>query len=79
MRILATMAPYAVNSTNLGPYGDAITYELVPYIEKRSKPPRQGWARFVYSTTGSWGGARTPTFYPDEYKGAWFGFCPRLE
>ena len=26
---------YAVNSANLGPYGDAITYELVPEIEKR--------------------------------------------
>ena len=25
---------YAVNSANLGPYGDAITYELIPYIEK---------------------------------------------
>ena len=26
---------YAVNSANLGPYGDAITYELIPYIEKK--------------------------------------------
>ena len=26
---------YAVNSANLGPYGDAITYELVPFIEKQ--------------------------------------------
>jgi hypothetical protein len=26
---------YAVNSANLGPYGDAITYELIPEIEKR--------------------------------------------
>ena len=25
---------YAVNSANLGPYGDAITYELIPYIEE---------------------------------------------
>lgn len=25
---------YAVNSENLGPYGDAITYELIPHIEK---------------------------------------------
>jgi hypothetical protein len=25
---------YAVNSENLGPYGDAITQELVPYLEK---------------------------------------------
>ena len=26
---------YAVNSANLGPYGDAITYELIPYLEKK--------------------------------------------
>ncbi|MEL6142160.1 MAG: hypothetical protein AAFU67_11130, partial [Bacteroidota bacterium] len=26
---------YAVNSENLGPYGDAITYELIPYIEEQ--------------------------------------------
>ena len=26
---------YAVNSANVGPYGDAITYELIPEIEKR--------------------------------------------
>lgn len=25
---------YAVNSANMGPYGDAITYELIPEIEK---------------------------------------------
>ena len=25
---------YAVNSANLGPSGDAITYELIPYLEK---------------------------------------------
>ena len=28
---------YAVNSANLGPYGDAITKELLPEIEKRSE------------------------------------------
>src|SRR5207237_924049 len=26
---------YAVNSANVGPYGDAINYELIPEIEKR--------------------------------------------
>ena len=25
---------YAVNSANIGPYGDAITYDLIPFIEK---------------------------------------------
>ena len=26
---------YAVNSANVGPYGDAITQELIPYVEKQ--------------------------------------------
>jgi hypothetical protein len=31
---------YAVNSENVGPYGDAITYELIPEIEKRFRAGR---------------------------------------
>src|SRR5262249_46823683 len=27
--------PYQVNSANNGPYGDAITQELIPYVEKK--------------------------------------------
>ena len=37
---------YAVNSANLGPYGDAITYELIPEIEKQFRGIGKGWARF---------------------------------
>ena len=32
---------YAVNSANLGPYGDAITYELIPYLEKKYRGHRR--------------------------------------
>ena len=39
---------YAVNSANLGPYGDAITHELVPTIEERFRGIGEGWARFLY-------------------------------
>lgn len=46
---------YAVNSENLGPYGDAITYELIPYIEKKFRGIGKGWARFTYGgSTGGW-------------------------
>ena len=38
---------YAVNSANLGPYGDAITYELIPEIERRFRGIGEGWARFL--------------------------------
>ncbi len=33
---------YAVNSENLGPYGDAIEYELIPYLEKKYRGDRRG-------------------------------------
>ena len=67
---------YAVNSVNLGPYGDAITYELVPYIEKQFRGLGQGWARFMYGgSTGGWEALAAQIFYPDEYNGAW-GACP---
>jgi hypothetical protein len=67
---------YAVNSANLGPYGDAITYELVPYIEKQFRGIGKGWARFMYGgSTGGWEALAAQIFYPDEYNGAW-GACP---
>ncbi len=67
---------YAVNSANLGPYGDAITYELVPFIEKQFRGLGKGWARFMYGgSTGGWETLAAQIFYPDEYNGAW-GACP---
>jgi|RhiMetdeSRZDD1v2_1073273.scaffolds.fasta_scaffold94611_1 putative esterase len=66
---------YAVNSENLGPYGDAITYELIPYIEQtfRGIGP---WARAVYGgSTGGWEALGVQVFYPDLYNGAWAN-CP---
>jgi len=67
---------YAVNSANLGPYGDAITYELIPYIEKKFRGIGQGWARFLYGgSTGGWEALAAQIFYPDEYNGCWAA-CP---
>lgn len=67
---------YAVNSANLGPYGDAITYELIPYIEKNFRGIGQGWARFMYGgSTGGWEALGVQIFYPDEYNGCWAA-CP---
>ena len=67
---------YAVNSANLGPYGDAITYELIPAIEKKFRGLGQGWARFLYGgSTGGWEALGVQVFYPDEYNGCWAA-CP---
>ena len=67
---------YAVNSANLGPYGDAIETELIPAIEKQFRAIGQGWARFVYGgSTGGWESLAVQMFYPDHYNGA-FVACP---
>ncbi len=67
---------YAVNSANLGPYGDAINEELIPAIEKNFRGLGQGWARFTYGgSTGGWEALATQVFYPDMYNGA-FVACP---
>lgn len=67
---------YAVNSANLGPYGDAITYELIPFIEKKFRAIGEPWARFVYGgSTGGWEALAVQVFYPDQYNGA-FAACP---
>ena len=67
---------YAVNSANLGPYGDAINHELLPVLEKTFRGIGQGWARFTYGgSTGGWEALATQIFYPDDYNGA-FAACP---
>ena len=67
---------YAVNSASQGPYGDALTYELIPYIEERFRGIGEGWARFTYGgSTGGWEAMAVQVFYPEEYNGA-FVACP---
>ncbi|MFK8161324.1 MAG: alpha/beta hydrolase-fold protein [Lewinella sp.] len=67
---------YAVNSENLGPYGDAITYELIPYIEEKFRGIGEGWARFLYGgSTGGWEALAAQVLYPDDY-GTCYAACP---
>jgi hypothetical protein len=67
---------YAVNSANIGPYGDAIMHELVPEIEKQFRGIGQGWSRFTYGgSTGGWEALAVQMFYPDEINGC-FAACP---
>ncbi|WP_197041962.1 alpha/beta hydrolase-fold protein [Sandarakinorhabdus oryzae] len=67
---------YAVNSANLGPYGDAIMKEFVPALEAKFRGLGQGWARFTYGgSTGGWEALAVQLFYPDDFNGA-FAACP---
>ena len=67
---------YAVNSENVGPYGDAINKELLPFLEQKFRGIGQGWARGLYGgSTGGWETLATQILYPDDYNGAWAA-CP---
>ena len=67
---------YAVNSASQGPYGDAITYELIPEIERQFRGMGEDWSRFLYGgSTGGWEALAVQVKYPDEYNGC-FAACP---
>ena len=67
---------YAVNSQNVGPYGDAIMYELIPFVEQKFRGIGEGWARFTYGgSTGGWEALAVQILYPDEFNGC-FAACP---
>jgi hypothetical protein len=67
---------YGVNTANAGPYGDALTQELYPAVEKQFRAIGEPWARVVFGgSTGGWMTLAQQIFYPDYFGGAW-GFCP---
>ncbi len=67
---------YSVNSANVGPYGDAIIEELIPYLEEHFRIIPESWGRFTSGgSTGGWEAIAMQVFYPDEFGGAW-GSCP---
>jgi len=67
---------YAVNSANLGPYGDALTQELIPVLEERFRAIPENWARALYGgSTGGWESLAWQVFYGEMFNGAWVN-CP---
>jgi len=67
---------YAVNSANVGSYGDALMQELIPFVEQKFRAIGQPWARTVFGgSTGGWRALALQVFHPDEFNGAWV-FCP---
>ena len=67
---------YAVNSANNGPYGDALTQELMGLVERRFRAIAEPWARTLYGgSTGGWESLAWQIFYPDMFNGTWT-FCP---
>jgi hypothetical protein len=67
--------PYQVNSATHGPYGDAVTRELIPHVERAFRGIGSGSARFTDGgSTGGWVALAQQVFYPDFFNGAW-SFC----
>ncbi len=67
---------YSVNSANVGPYGDAIHEELIPYLEENFRMIPESWARVLAGgSTGGWEALAMQIFYPEIYGGTW-GWCP---
>ena len=64
-----------MNSENNGPYCDAITYELIPYVESHYRG-LGAWARALYGgSTGGWEALGVQVKYPEDYNGA-YANCP---
>ncbi|MCA1623795.1 MAG: esterase [Acidobacteria bacterium] len=63
---------YQINSANNGPYGDALTQELIPQIEQKFRALGNSNARFLTGhSTGGWVSLALQVFYPDYFNGAW--------
>lgn len=67
---------YQLDSENSGPYGTALTQELIPFIEKEFRGMGTPESRFVEGcSTGGWVSLALQLFYPDFFNGC-FSYSP---
>ncbi|MEM9760337.1 MAG: alpha/beta hydrolase-fold protein [Pseudomonadota bacterium] len=67
---------YSVNSPSVGPYADAITEELMPYLEENFQIVAEPWGRVLAGrSTGGWEAAAMMVFHPDLFAGS-FPWAP---
>jgi hypothetical protein len=67
---------YSVDSANVGPYGTALTEELIPYLEEQFRMIPESWGRVLAGgSTGGWEALGMQIFYPEYFGGTW-GWCP---
>ena len=68
--------PYQVDSANNGPYGAALTEEVIPLVEKQFRCLGTPKSRFTSGgSTGGWVSLALQVFYPDFFNGCW-SQCP---
>jgi hypothetical protein len=71
---------YVLNSANNGPYGDAITQELIPEIDKRFRTIASPYARVLTGgSTGGWDVLALQIHYPTVFGGAWGLYPDQLD
>ena len=71
---------YVLNSPNNGPYGDAITRELIPAIDRQFRTIAAPYARVLTGgSTGGWDVLGLQTHYPDVFGGAWSLYPDQLD
>lgn len=63
---------YSVDSANCGPYGKALTEELIPAVEAKYRAIGKPYARLVEgASTGGWESLNLQLKYPDYFGGTW--------
>jgi len=71
---------YVLNSANNGPYGDAITRELIPELDRRFRTIASPYARVLTGgSTGGWDVLALQIHYPDVFGGAWSLYPDQLD
>ena len=71
---------YVLNSANNGPYGDAITTELIAEIDRRFRTVAAPYARTLTGgSTGGWDVLALQVHYPDVFGGAWSLYPDQLD
>jgi enterochelin esterase-like enzyme len=67
---------YQLDSDNNGPYGAALTEELIPYLERTYRGQGTPESRYLDGcSTGGWVSLALQIFYPDFFNGA-YSFSP---
>lgn len=67
---------YSVDSANVGPYGTALTEELIPHLERRFRIRSEPWARALAGgSTGGWEALALQVFHPAMFGATW-AWCP---
>lgn len=63
---------YSVNSVNNGPYGDAVTKEMIPYLEEKFRIIKKPYARQLEgASTSGWQSLAMQLQHPEYFGGAW--------